>query len=273
MEEAIKIWHHGLVARWWAEFNEGGEDVEYFKRAILASGQPALDAGCGTGRLLIPFVRDGLDVDGSDAAPDMLDWCQKKLDSEDLKTQLHAQAMHQLDLPRRYQTIVICGSFGLGGTRDHDLEGLRRIRAHLRPEGRLILDHHIPERSASQGELAAGLSAPAADKSTGRRSLQPWPEHGDHRRAADGSDLDLRVRLRNFNLATGIATREICVRQFIDDREVATETYEIDICVYSIDALRGLLESAGFSEIRITGGLEERPVHEGDSLCVFHATR
>ena len=45
-------WHHGLVADWWAEFNIGGPEVDYFG-AFVAAGQPALDAGCGSGRLLL----------------------------------------------------------------------------------------------------------------------------------------------------------------------------------------------------------------------------
>jgi len=64
----LRIWHYGLVARWWAEFNEGGGDVDYFRRAIESGGEPALDPGCGTGRLLIPFRQAGLNVDGSDAS-------------------------------------------------------------------------------------------------------------------------------------------------------------------------------------------------------------
>ena len=67
----MSTWHHGLVARWWAEFNHGGPEVEYF-RPFVAAGQPALDAGCGTGRLLLPWLGDGLDVDGCDVSADML---------------------------------------------------------------------------------------------------------------------------------------------------------------------------------------------------------
>lgn len=73
-----QTWHYGLIANWWAEFNEGGDDVAYFQRVIEECGQPALDLdldldlGCGAGRLLLPFLRAGLDVDGCDVAPDML---------------------------------------------------------------------------------------------------------------------------------------------------------------------------------------------------------
>jgi len=75
VSDEVRIWHHGLLARWWAEFNRDGDDIAHFQR-LLASGLPALDAGCGTGRLLLPFRRAGLDVDGADASADMLAWCR-----------------------------------------------------------------------------------------------------------------------------------------------------------------------------------------------------
>ena len=52
-------WHQGLVARWWALFRGDGPEIEYFRRFVEA-GQPALDVACGTGRLLVPYVADGL---------------------------------------------------------------------------------------------------------------------------------------------------------------------------------------------------------------------
>jgi 2-polyprenyl-3-methyl-5-hydroxy-6-metoxy-1,4-benzoquinol methylase len=68
MNDEVQTWHYGLMARHWAETNTTGPDIAYFQRLIERYGQPALDAGCGTGRLLIPFLRAGLDVDGCDIA-------------------------------------------------------------------------------------------------------------------------------------------------------------------------------------------------------------
>ena len=55
-----QTWHHGVVARWWAEFNVSGPEIAYFQKFIEDDGQPALDVACGTGRLLIPYLRAGL---------------------------------------------------------------------------------------------------------------------------------------------------------------------------------------------------------------------
>ena len=83
-----ETWHYGLVARWWSEFNLDGPEISYFKKVIQQSGVPALDVGCGTGRILIPCLEAGIYVHGTDISSEIIDYCQAKLDSKNLKTQI-----------------------------------------------------------------------------------------------------------------------------------------------------------------------------------------
>ena len=63
--EKPQVWHYGLNTREWAEvYTDGGEEAVYFKEIVENSGQPALDLGCGIGRLLVPLLKGNLDVDG-----------------------------------------------------------------------------------------------------------------------------------------------------------------------------------------------------------------
>ncbi len=262
MHDDITTWHYGLVARWWAEFGVGGEAVEYFRDAIERCGEPALDAGCGTGRLLLPFLRSGMDVDGSDVSPDMLGWCAAKAEVEGLSANLYPQAMHELDLPHRYQTIIVCGSFGLGRTRAADLEGLRRLHAHLEPGGTLVMDHYPPKRGTDYDEaLTESHDLP-----------NPWPEQGDRRRTDSGAELELRTRLLATDPVERTITREISVREFVEGIEVDHQMYSIVICGYSISEVESMLETAGFGNIRATGAFEARPPHPQDEFIVFKAT-
>jgi SAM-dependent methyltransferase len=137
-----RTWHYGLVARWWAEFHHGGPEIE-FLRPFVEAGQPALDVSCGTGRVLIPLLQAGFDIDGSDLSPDMLARCGERAEREGLAPDLYEQATHELHLPRTYRTIYVCGSFGIGGNRDHDREALGRLYDHLDPGGLLVLDHEM----------------------------------------------------------------------------------------------------------------------------------
>ena len=148
MADTPQTWHYGLMAQWWAEFNHGGPEIAYFQQFIAGDGQPALDLACGTGRLLLPYLRAGLEVDGCDLSPDMLRYCREQAAREGLAPRLYAQAMHELALPRTYRTIIICGGFGLGGDRGRDFEALRRVYRHLAPGGRLVLDNEAPYADA-----------------------------------------------------------------------------------------------------------------------------
>lgn len=263
MNESVRIWHHGLLARWWAEFNTAGDDIDYFRRLIEATGEPALDAGCGTGRLLLPFVRAGLDVDGADASADMLHWIRQSAEAEGLTVNTHPQAMHHLDLPRRYRTILVCGAFGLGGSRGDDLEGLRRIHRHLEPGGHLILDHHLPNREQSR-TWSDWVEPPELPR--------PWPSRRDRRTAADGSELELGVRLAAFDPLEQTMTLEMQVRHYAGGVEAASETGCIDINLYFKPEIELMLEVAGFREVRVTGFPDDRPALPWhDQRIVFHA--
>src|SRR5439155_750840 len=146
-DEAIRL----MRELWSGERNFEGEywsfhdatsqphEIPYFQRYI-ERGQPALDVACGTGRLLLPYLRAGLDVDGCGVSADMVALCREKAELEGLSPTLWAQPMHELDPPRTYKTIFVCGAFGLGSTREHDFEALRRFRDDLEPGGTLLLD-------------------------------------------------------------------------------------------------------------------------------------
>jgi len=137
-----QIWHHGLVARDWAEFaTEGGDEAVYFRRLIETAGQPALDLGCGTRRLLLPLLKASLVVDGCDYSKDMLAQCEAQAKKDGLSPRLYAQAMHELDLPHRYRTIFACGVVGLGGERQLTRIAMQRCYEHLRPGGVFAFDY------------------------------------------------------------------------------------------------------------------------------------
>jgi SAM-dependent methyltransferase len=48
------------------------DDVQFYRTLADERGGPVLDLGCGTGRLLVPLIRDGHVVAGVDRAPAML---------------------------------------------------------------------------------------------------------------------------------------------------------------------------------------------------------
>ena len=237
MNGADQTWHYGLVARHWAENNTTGPEIAYYQRLIEQYGQPALDAGCGTGRLLIPFLRAGLDVDGCDVSGDMLAYCQQTAEREGLAPRLYRQALHQLALPRSYQTIVACGVFGVGVNRAQDFMALQRFYQHLVPGGMLLFDIVLPY---SDAELW-----PLWRKEAQNHLPQAWAE-SIGTPPVDSREYELHYRLVAVNSLEQQTTGEMRTLLFKDGRLVTDETYRLISNYYFPNEVRLLLEKAGF---------------------------
>jgi len=260
-----QTWHHGLIARWWAEFNVGGPEVAYFRRFVERGSGPALDAGCGTGRLLLPYLRAGLDVDGCDVSADMIALCREQAAREGLAPNLYVQALHALDLPRRYRTIVVCGAFGLGSDRDRDAEALRRLHDHLEPGGTLVLDNEVPYANTHQWRYWP------KDE---RRALPEAPEPPrSRRRAADGSEFALQSRIVELDPLAQRVRLEMHAQLWRDGELEANERHTIDIGLYFTAELLLMLERAGFRDVVLQRGHEEVPPTPDDDFVVFVARK
>jgi SAM-dependent methyltransferase len=265
MTNEPQTWHYGLVARWWAEFNVDGPEIPYFQKVIERNGQPALDVACGTGRLLLPYLRAGLDVDGCDFSPDMLALCREKAASEGLAPRLYEQAMHKLDLPRTYRTIFACGSIGLGGDRRMDLEALRRFYRHLEPGGVLAFDHGLPYGDTRQWQYWLSENRSALP--------EEWGAPGERRRASDGTELALRSRVVNLDPLEQVLTLQIHAEQWRDGESVAQEERTLKECLYFKNEMLMMLEGAGFGEVAVYGGYSEVAATVEDSWLVFVARK
>ena len=257
-------WHYGVVARWWAEFNRDGPEIDYF-RAFVERGQPALDVACGTGRILLPLLKAGLDVDGCDISPDMLALCREAADREGLSPSLYAQAMHELDLPRRYRTILVCGGFGLGATHEQDLEALRRLHAHLEPGGLLVLDNEAPYADTRLWRFW--------EKEQRARLPEPWPPHRPRRTGSDGAEYELRSRVVDLDPVSQQVTMEMRAAMWRDGALVAEETNVLHMTQYLARELVMMLEGAGFSEIQVRGDYADAPATRDTDFFVFIARK
>lgn len=253
-------WHHGLIARWWSNFNLDGPEIEFF-RSYVESGQPALDVGCGSGRLLVPWVAAGLDVEGVDASADMIEACRAAALAVGCAPVLHVQPTHQLDLPRRYGSIVNCGAFGLGGSRADDSEGLRRLRAHLLPGGVLALDYQVGEFDDDRWRRWQP------------RPVDSTPPPGQARRLGpDGFHYALRHRIVAVDMAERSVTREMQAWQWQGDELIAHEAHTLVDNVYSSNEIVSLLGAAGFTDVRVLGGYHGGAPTELYGFHVFIAT-
>lgn len=151
--------YYHLVAQGYDHFLAGIDfgDTEFYRRLIREDGRPALELGCGTGRLLLPLIGAGLQVHGLDPSPEMLAICRRKAEKQGVSPVLHEQAMQDLQLEYRYGVIFCAvGSFALLSDAGDVDRTLRACLRHLSAGGQLVLALQDSSRSSASDEGEEG---------------------------------------------------------------------------------------------------------------------
>lgn len=116
----------------------GPEGPFYLEFARQASG-PVLELGCGTGRLTIPFAREGVDMVGLDVMPQMLAQGQAK--AQGLPIRWVEADVRSFQLETQFELIFTTGFVFHHLLNRADQEAmLSRVREHLSPKGQFVID-------------------------------------------------------------------------------------------------------------------------------------
>jgi SAM-dependent methyltransferase len=124
-------------------------DISFYLEAAEESGGPVLELGCGTGRVLIPVARSGVQIVGIDLSHHMLQVCNDRLlnESEEVRARAHIfeADMRNFNLDRTFSLITTpFRPFQHLITVEDQISCLECVNRHLVEGGRLILDIFNP---------------------------------------------------------------------------------------------------------------------------------
>ena len=153
------------------------EDLDYWLDLADEYGDPILELGCGTGRVLLNLARRGRAVTGIDNSPEMLARLQAKLgaaSSQHLAAAPHIlqAGLEDFELAQRFRLAIMpFNPFMHLLTAEAQLAALERIRRHLAPGGVLALDTPNPGDAYAAQEQGLTLERTFLD---GDRTVQQF---------------------------------------------------------------------------------------------------
>jgi ubiquinone/menaquinone biosynthesis C-methylase UbiE len=242
--------YSGLMAQAW-DLLRGDtsqwSDRFFFLDIIQRYGQPVLDIGCGTGRLLLDYLAQGIDVDGVDNSPEMLALCRQKAAQQGLAPRLYEQHMETLALPRTYRTILI-------------------------PSSSLQLVVDVPMAEQTLGRLLAHLErggVVVAPFMTLWKDGDPLESEWEKSvvRPEDGATIR-RIARSRYDPATECEHSEDVYQVIMDGSVVAEETHHRSPATrsYTQAQARALFERAGLVDVQLYSGFSFEPVRPEDGL-------
>jgi len=128
-------------------FGERKEDISFYTKQAKAAGGRVLEIACGSGRIYLELLNEGLDIYGIDNSEKMLDALKAK--AKILKLQPHVKLadMRNFEIRHKFSLIIIpFRSFLYNLTIDDQLSTLKSCRKHLNTNGKLSLNFFYPNR-------------------------------------------------------------------------------------------------------------------------------
>lgn len=253
----------GLAAQIWdaSGGDEPQNDLEPIRAAVEQNRGPALDVGCGAGRIILRLLAAGLDVDGVDTSADMLALCRSKGEAQGLQPSLYQQAMQHLDLPRRYRTIFIpCGTFCLITDRSEARQALDRLHEHLQPGGELIFNLFWPFDDGG----------PLSDNPLGGDN--EWRDLWSHE-LPDGRTVAQTLKRLSIDGVEQLLLAKRRYQLINDGVLVAEETFDSNERWYYNHEILLMLERAGFEDVRVGGNWTDEPFDESRHYSIVYRAR
>jgi SAM-dependent methyltransferase len=229
-------------------FSDFRYDLDFYLMLAKESPGPVLEVACGTGRILIPCMQQGVDIDGIDLYPQMLDRLRQKAEPLGLRPRVYSGDMRDFTLPRRYSLVFIAfNGFLHCLTTSDQLKALRVCREHLKPGGVLAFNTFYP-----------GVEFLTGPQGTPVLELET---------------AVVRVYdTRTFNRVEQVQHSVMEVQELAADGAVAaSHVSETDIRWTFKPEMELLLRLAGFSRWEIHGDFEHRPLTRESDLMVVLA--
>ncbi|AQP52869.1 SAM-dependent methyltransferase [Vagococcus penaei] len=226
-------------------------DIDYYCERLQGIKGKILEAGVGTGRMLIPLLQEGYQIEGIDQSHDMLTICQNNLAKYQLQTAIYQGDLATFELLTRYDAIIMpTATFCLIETEELASQALINCYQHLSPGGRLIIDLDLPF----------------------------YPEAGETEtstyRLSSHKGITLERKVIEIDWLAQHVLTHVRYEEWQDGVLISTELQRLLLRWYGLTELRLILEKVGFESITISADYDYLvPPVDSNQTITFEATK
>jgi SAM-dependent methyltransferase len=242
---------YSLVADIYDRFVQTDLDVAFFREELGRVAGHVLELMCGTGRLTLPLLAEGVSMTCVDSSHAMLTQLRSKLTQAGYSPEIVEQDITRLSLSKRFDLVIIpFNSFSEVITTSDQIDALRSIRNHLSENGEIIITLHNPTVRLKRIDGRPHEVGPIhADESGGHFTVTLTEEY-------DGS--------------TGIVTGvEVFCALDSANRELWRRTIPLSFRLLSLEDLENVARHAGLTIQRVYGDYARFPYVRSDSPFII----
>jgi predicted TPR repeat methyltransferase len=129
----------------------------------LARGGPALELAIGTGRVALPLAARGIQVDGIDASPAMVDKLRAKPGADTVSVTMGDFA--DVPVTKHYRLVfVVFNTFFALLTQQDQVRCFENVAGHLTEDGVFVVEAFVPDLGRFHRDQHIGAVAVSADR-------------------------------------------------------------------------------------------------------------
>lgn len=232
-------------------------DAPFYFDLARESGGPVLELGCGTGRVLLPIARSGIEIHGLDQSSAMLAILREKIEREPPEVRrriaLHEADMRQARLTQKFPLVIMpFRPFQHMHTLEDQIAALRTAASHLTESGRFAFDVFYPKFDS----LLSGIGE--------ERFEMEWPVEGK-----PGQFIRRYYRKDAIDKIRQEFSGTFIFRTFEGDRVVHEETAPLRMTWFLYPQLRALFLLAGLESIAEFGSFSKAPLDNSSAEMIF----
>jgi SAM-dependent methyltransferase len=232
-------------------------DVPFYVDVARKSGGPVLEIACGTGRVLLPIAREGIEIEGVDNSESMLSILRHNLAREPREVRervtVHEGDMRDFRLARKFPLVIIpFRPLQHMYTVQDQVAALTTAAFHVAEGGRLVFDVFFPNFEG----IPANIGKEILDLE--------WTIDAEPRKI-----VRRYFRKKSYDKIQQTFSGEFVFRTYEGENLILEETGPLRMSYYTYQHLRALFLLAGLEPVEEYGSFAREPLDNTSQEMIF----